>query len=168
MPSLFSNFLNCPSLISPHLPPLSPLRFNLEHWHPRLPLSLCLTWEEAGGGGGLSLPPAPAIARNFSSVVPLAFFHVYRPHLHPHSTVFPNYLVAPWFFRWLHSGFILHLWSFCVPHYGHSCVECGHHYQSPFISFQWSHCSCLEFFYTNVTHKTKHYMISSGVNKETL
>lgn len=123
MPSLWSNFLNFPPLILPqHLSVSSfSTMFHLEHWH-RLPppLSLCFT-----GGGGLTLPPGPAITQNLSPIVRFWFPpDVPRPQP-PSSSHFIHIslffsLVCPLVSLWLY------LWS-PTHHYGHPCVKAHHH-----------------------------------------
>lgn len=83
--------LNSQSLISPQCLSASSFSspFHLEHWHP-LPLSLCFT-----GGGGLSLPPAPAITQNLLFYCSFWFLpDVPHPDLHLPPILFPIYEVA--------------------------------------------------------------------------
>lgn len=83
---------------------------------------------------------------------PLVFSFVPRPDLHIHPILFFNYQVALYLSLSPECLSILHLWSFCLPHYGFSCVEGDHHYHSVFYHLLQinAHCSCLHCWNTSI------------------
>lgn len=134
MLSLFSNFLNYPSFISPQCSSASSLSspFHLEHWHP--PSSVIVFHRRRTESASSSIHHTKPLVYCYFWFLP----DVPRPDLHLPHILFPNSQVALCSPSLFSSGLavayehlsMLHLWSFHFPHSGHSCGEAHRHYQS--------------------------------------